>query len=62
MSVTDWQGVLGDLADFDPDELREFLAADMMADPADPEFRERLRRALLELVRQRYGDGSLDDS
>ena len=62
MSVTDWQGLLGDLVDFDPDELREFLAADMMADSADPEFRERLRRALLELVRQRYGDGSPDDS
>jgi hypothetical protein len=58
MSVSDWQVVLDDLTDFDPDELREFLAADMVADPADPEFRERLRRMLHKLVRERYGDGS----
>ena len=37
------------------DELREFLEADYAAVDADPEFKERLRRELWELVRSRFG-------
>jgi hypothetical protein len=39
--------------DFHPDELREFLEADLVDVPADPDFKERLRRKLWDLVRQR---------
>jgi hypothetical protein len=38
-----------------PDELREFLAADFLEVPADPEFKERLREKLWSMVRSRYG-------
>ena len=41
--------------DFTPDELHEFLAADLMEVPADPDFKERLRNKLWSLVRERYG-------
>lgn len=41
--------------DFDPDELRDFLEADVLDVPADPAFKERLRRKLWDLVRERYG-------
>ena len=41
--------------DFSPDELREFLAGDLLEDLADPEFKERLRAKLWEFVRSRYG-------
>lgn len=44
--------------DFDPDELREFLAADMMDVPVAPGFKEQLRRKLWNLVKIRYGRGS----
>ena len=37
--------------DFTMDELREFLEADMRGVKADPEFKERLRRRLWEIVR-----------
>jgi hypothetical protein len=40
--------------DFHPDELREFLEADLVDVPADPEFKERLRIKLWDLVRRRY--------
>ncbi len=56
MSASDWQAVLDDPMGFDPDELREFLSADIMEDPADPAFKEQLRQLLWELVRERYGD------
>lgn len=39
-----------DLEDVTLDELREFLEADNMDVQADPEFRERLRQKLWELV------------
>ena len=44
--------------DFDPDELREFLAADQMDVPFDPAFKRRLRSKLWNMVRFRYGRSS----
>lgn len=38
------------LMNFTMDELREFLEADLIDVRADPEFKERLRRRLWELV------------
>ena len=38
------------LMDFTMDELREFLEADLIDVRADPEFKERLRRRLWDLV------------
>jgi hypothetical protein len=43
------------LMDFTLDELREFLEADLVDVRADPEFKERLRRRLWDLVRERSG-------
>ena len=45
------------LMDFSLDELREFLEADLVEVRADPEFKERLRRRLWDLVRERSGQG-----
>ncbi len=45
------------LMDFTLDELREFLEADLVEVRADPEFKERLRRRLWDLVRDRSGRG-----
>lgn len=39
------------------DELREFLGADYLPVDADPEFKERLRRELWEIVRTRFSIG-----
>ena len=39
------------------DELRELLEADYLPVDADPEFKERLRRELWELVRTRVAIG-----
>ena len=55
VSDSDWQAVLDDPMDFDPDELREFLAADLMDVVAAPGFKEQLRRKLWRFVRTRYG-------
>ena len=55
MSESDWQAIFDDPMGFDPDELREFLAADMMDVPADPVFREELRKRLWDMIRTRYG-------
>ena len=54
---SDWQDQFDSSSDFDPDELREFLAADMMQLHADPDFKERLRRKLWLVVKRRYGRG-----
>jgi len=35
------------------EELREFLEGDLLDVPADPEFKERLRQKLWEIVRAR---------
>lgn len=37
--------------DFTMEELREFLEADLLDVPVDPEFKERLRRKLWEMVK-----------
>ncbi len=47
------------LMDFTLDELREFLEADLVEVRADPEFKERLRRRLWDLVRDRSGRGDM---
>lgn len=39
--------------EFTPEELREFLEGDRLDVRADPEFKERLRRTLWEMVRAR---------
>ncbi len=39
--------------EFTREELREFLEGDMLGVRADPEFKERLRRMLWEMVRAR---------
>ncbi len=44
--------------DFTMDELREFLEADMLDVQADPEFKERLRRMLWEMVQEQSKDES----
>ena len=58
MTEADWQSMLDDPMGFDPDELREFLAADIMDVPVDSAFKERLRELLWEMVRKRYGGES----
>ena len=58
MSESDWQDFLEDPMEFDPDELREFLAADMMEVPVAPGFKEQLRRKLWAMVKLRYGSGN----
>ena len=40
------------LTDFSIDELREFLEADLADVAVDPEFKERLRQQLWEIVQQ----------
>lgn len=45
----------GSELDFDPAELREFLAGDLLDVQADPVFKEKLRRKLWRIVRTRYG-------
>jgi hypothetical protein len=42
-----------DAMEFTLEELREFLEGDMLGVRADPEFKERLRRMLWEMVRER---------
>ena len=56
MSESDWQAIFESPADFDPDELREFLAADIMEVPYDPAFKEELREKLWSLIRGRDED------
>jgi hypothetical protein len=43
-------------AEFTTEELAEFLEGDLHPAQADPEFKERLRGELWELVRRRYRD------
>ena len=60
MSESDWQDAQGDPMGFDPDELREFLAADMMDVPVRPGFKEQLRLTLWRMMKRRYGWRSED--
>jgi hypothetical protein len=51
MSTKREDAAVGDgLMNFTMDELREFLEADLIEVRADPEFKERLRRRLWDLV------------
>jgi hypothetical protein len=50
-----------DAMEFTMDELREFLEGDSLDVQADPEFKERLRRKLWEMVRSRTARRSSDD-
>ena len=47
--------------EINPDELREFLEADLLGSQADPDFKEGLRRKLWTLVRTKYGNGTPGD-
>jgi hypothetical protein len=44
--------------DFDPDERREFLAADLVDVPVSSSFKEQLRRKLWKLVQRTYDFGT----
>ena len=49
------EGLMGDeMVDFTMDELREFLEADHLDVRADPEFKERLRIKLWDLIQSRF--------
>ena len=45
-----------DTLDLTMDELQEFLEAEVLDVQADPEFKERLRRMLWDIVQARRGD------
>ena len=47
--------------EFTLEELREFLEGDMLGVRADPEFKERLRRMLWEMVRARRPEGGYEE-
>lgn len=47
--------------EFTVEELREFLDGDSYPIEADPNFQERLREKLWELVQERYGSPVHDD-
>lgn len=56
MSVKREDAAMDDsLMNFTMDELREFLEADLIDVRADPEFKERLRRKLWDMVLARSG-------
>jgi hypothetical protein len=44
------------------EELKEFLEGDLLDVRADPEFKENLRRKLLEMLRARRKDSDGEDS
>ncbi len=48
------------VTDLTVDELREFLEADLVDVPADPEFKERLRQRLWALVSARAAQRQRD--
>ena len=45
--------------EFTMEELREFLDADLLGGRADPEFKERLRQQLWEMLRARRAGGKV---
>jgi hypothetical protein len=47
--------------EFTPEELREFLEGDLLDVRADPEFKERLRRMLWDMVRARRQQRRCDE-
>ena len=62
MGVKRDEGVMNDSSsEFTIDELREFLDADHRGSGADPEFKEKLRKKLWDLVQARARERSEDD-
>ena len=57
MSKRDTELIEENAMEINPDELREFLEADLVGVRADPEFKENLRRKLWTIVRTKYGRG-----
>ena len=55
VTESEWHEFIENPMDFDPDELREFLAADMMDVPVAPGFKEQLRQKLWAMMKLRYG-------
>jgi len=51
------EGAMG----FTVEELREFLEGDLLNVRADPEFKERLRRTLWDMVRARRSQPGYDE-
>ncbi len=51
------QDVEDGVMEFTVEELREFLEGDLLGGRADPEFKERLRRQLWEMLRARRAGG-----
>ena len=49
----EWSAMGEVVSEFSLEELREFLEADLMDVPVDPEFKERLRERLWAQVRRR---------
>jgi hypothetical protein len=49
------------LTDISVEELREFLEADLFEVPVDPEFKEKLRKKLWDLVQAQNGGRGPDD-
>ena len=47
--------------EFTHEELREFLEGDLLDVRADPEFKERLRRTLWDMVRARHPQRARDE-
>lgn len=45
----------GESSDFTPEELQDFLAADLLETRADNKFKEDLRKKLWHMVDERYG-------
>ncbi len=62
VTESDWKELIENPMDFDPDELREFLAADMMDVPVAPGFKEQLRQKLWAVLKLRYGRGTNEPS
>ena len=50
-----------DAMEFTVEELREFLEGDVLDVRADPEFKERLRRTLWDMVRARHRQPRYDE-
>jgi hypothetical protein len=50
-----------DAMEFTVEELREFLEGDVLNVRADPEFKERLRRTLWDMVRARRSQPRCDE-
>ena len=51
-----------DAMEFTVEELREFLEGDVLDVRADPEFKERLRRMLWDMVRARRTQHGCDEN